>query len=91
MPAPPPPAIGCGGVVFCPAAWEVEADFLPLGAFTFFFSNSLLSFTPVDPRIRLRFQTLLPGCPNARLFLCATFSCFYPVNDFPDGSLATGW
>ena len=31
-------------------------------AFSFFFSNSLLSFTPFDPRIRLRFQTLLSGC-----------------------------
>ena len=30
--------------------------------FSFFFSNSLLSFTPFDPRIRLRFQTLLSGC-----------------------------
>ena len=31
-------------------------------AFSFFFSNSLLSFTPIGPRIRLRFQTLLSGC-----------------------------
>jgi hypothetical protein len=30
--------------------------------FSFFFSNRLLSFTPFDPRIRLRFQTLLSGC-----------------------------
>ena len=28
----------------------------------FFFSNRLLSFTPFDPRIRLRFQTLLSEC-----------------------------
>lgn len=30
--------------------------------FSFFFLNALLSFTPFDPRIRLRFQTLLSGC-----------------------------
>lgn len=30
--------------------------------FSFFFSNRLLSFTPIGPRIRLRFQTLLSGC-----------------------------
>ena len=28
-------------------------------AFLFFFSNALLSFNPFEPRIRLRFQTLL--------------------------------
>ena len=46
--------------------------------FSFFFSNRLLPCTPIDPRIRLRFQTLcLPCAPS--LFLRAGA-------DFPDGS-----
>jgi len=46
--------------------------------FSFFFSNRLLPCTPIDPRIRLRFQTLcLP---------CAVHSMPRAGADFPDGS-----
>src|SRR5450830_432180 len=46
--------------------------------FSFFFSNRLLPCTPIDPRIRLRFQTLCLPC---------AFSLFPRAGaDFPDGS-----
>ena len=46
--------------------------------FSFFFSNRLLPCTPIDPRIRLRFQTLCLPC--ALSFLPRAGA------DFPDGS-----
>jgi hypothetical protein len=48
----------------------------------FFFSNGLLSFTPVVPRIRLRFQTLPFGHPRFSRSVRAG-----PGECFPDGSL----
>ena len=41
---------------------DVDLKLIGKTPFSFFFSNRLLSFTPADPRIRLRFQTLLAGC-----------------------------
>jgi hypothetical protein len=51
-------ALSTSVTCLCYADQKFEAK----AAFSFFFSNSLLSFTPFDPRIRLRFQTLLSGC-----------------------------
>jgi hypothetical protein len=45
-----------------PRVYYVDLKKEANAAFSFFFSNALLSFTPFDPRIRLRFQTLLSGC-----------------------------
>jgi len=43
-------------------------------AFLFFFSNALLSFNPFEPRIRLRFQTLLiQVLSRTRFESCAIF------------------
>jgi succinate-semialdehyde dehydrogenase/glutarate-semialdehyde dehydrogenase len=57
-------------------------------AFLFFFSNDLLSFTPFDPTIRLRFQTLLGWVLQRWWFETSTLDAPHPVTDFPDGSLA---
>jgi hypothetical protein len=40
---------------------DVDQKISGLPGIAFFFSNGVLSFTPVVPRIRLRFQTLTFG------------------------------
>ena len=42
--------------------------------FSFFFSNNLLSFTPIGPRIRLRFQTLSSGA-EPHVCACVRYFC----------------
>ena len=68
--------------VYCGDVWMISHSALsnpyaslksmPLGGILFFFPNSLLSFTPIAPRIRLRFQTLLVRCcARTGYILCA--------------------
>ncbi len=56
------PKSGAGGNGV--GTWRERADLKVLAnaPFSFFFSNRLLPCTPIDPRIRLRFQTLCLPC-----------------------------
>src|SRR5471032_154182 len=72
------PALGAGGRLGGTRPNHADQKDSANAPFSFFFSNRLLPCTPIDTRIRLRFQTLCLPCALSLLPRAGA--------DFPDGS-----